>query len=345
MSGELSDRARHLLKVLVECYIRDGQPVSSKALTEASGLGLSPATIRNIVADLEESGYVRAPHTSAGRMPTVQGYRFFVDALLTVQPLDKTAIRLLRAELSPDRAPKDLIQAASSLLASITAQAGLVTVPRHNQAALRQVEFLPLTDGRVLVILVVNEREVQNRVISTGQHYSQAELTRAANLINARYGGRSLDAVYEGILDSMRADRDFIDRHLQASLDLASRAFEPEPDTGPDYVVAGEAQLVETTSELELSKLRGLFDAFQQKKDILELVDRCRRAEGVQIFIGEEAGFKALGDFSVVTAPYETGGQSLGVLGVIGPTRMAYERVIPIVDVTARILSTALCPP
>jgi len=342
---ELTDRARHLLKVLVECYIRDGQPVGSRPLTEASGLGLSSATVRNIVADLEEEGYVSAPHTSAGRMPTVRGYRFFVDALLTVQPLESAAIERLRTELSPDLTTRDLIQSASSLLASITAQAGLVTVPRHNQSALRQVEFLPLADGRVLVILVVNEREVQNRVIATDQRYGQAELTAAANLINARYSGCSLDDIREAMLASMRSDRDRIDRQLQASLDLASMAFAPEPDGGADYVVTGEAQLMESSSEQEMDKLRALFEAFQQKKDILELVDRCRQAEGVQIFIGEEAGFEALGDFSVITAPYETSDQTLGVVGVIGPTRMAYERVIPIVDVTARMLGMALSSP
>lgn len=343
MAGELSSRGQRLLKLLVERYIREGQPVGSKALLEESGLPISPATVRNIMADLEERGYVRAPHTSAGRVPTVQGYRLFVDALLTMRPLEEQALLTLRNELSPDRSPKELIQTASSLLASITAQAGLVSVPRNNRVALRQVEFLSLSDNRVLVILVLNEREVQNRVIHTQRNYSQIELTQAANMINQRFAGRSLDDVRIRILAAMRADKASIDRYLQATLDLAAQAFATgEESEEPDYVVAGEARLVESTPPEELDKLRGLFDAFQQKKDILELVDRCLKAEGVKIFIGEEAGFEVLGDFSVITAPYEVGGQSLGVLGVIGPTRMAYERVIPIVDITARMLSAAL---
>lgn len=342
MSEKLSERAQRLLKLLVERFIQEGQPVGSKTLARESGLPVSPATVRNIMAELEERGYVRSPHTSAGRVPTVQGYRLFVDALLTVRPLEQEALAVLRSELSPDRDPRELLQTASNLLASITAQAGLVTVPRYNHQALRQVEFLPLSDNRVLVILVVNEREVQNRVIHTEHSYTQAELTQAANFINQRFGGHSLDAVRHSIIEAMRADQASIDRYLRATLDLASRAFENTEESGPGYLVAGESHLVEATSPEELDKLRGLFEAFQRKKDILELVDRCRNADGVQIFIGEEAGFEVLGDFSVVTSPYEVGGESLGVLGVIGPTRMSYQRVIPIVDITAKMLGLAL---
>lgn len=344
MANELiSERSQLLLKALIERYIREGQPVGSKALLESSGLPISPATVRNIMADLETVGLIRAPHTSAGRVPTVQGYRLFVDSLITVQPLEQQAIASLKHELNPDKSAKELVESASHLLARITAQAGLVTLPRLQRVQLRQVEFLPLSDNRVLVILVINEREVQNRVIYTARPYTQIELQQAANMINQRFAGRDLDEVRLALLDAMQADKASIDSHLQRSLDLASKALEVPAETPErDYVLAGETSLIGGASPEELEKLKGLFDAFQQKRDILDLVDRCIRADGVQIFIGEEAGCEVLGDFSVITAPYQAGGQTLGVLGVIGPTRMAYERVIPIVDLTARMLSLAL---
>jgi heat-inducible transcriptional repressor len=345
MAKELiSERAQMLLKALIERYIRDGQPVGSKALVEASGLPVSAATARNVMADLEDLGLIRAPHTSAGRVPTVQGYRLFVDSLITVRPLGHDAITSLQYELNPDKTPAELVASASQFLARITAQAGLVTLPRLQRAQLRQVEFLPLSENRVLVILVVNEREVQNRVIHTSRQYSEIELQQAANLINHRYAGRGLRDVRAAIFNAMQADKTSIDHHLQSSLDLASKAFEPTAAEAEqrDYVVAGETSLLGQTGPETYDKLRDLFEAFQQKRDILDLVDRCISADGVQIFIGDEAGFEVLGDFSVITAPYQAGNQTLGVLGVIGPTRMAYERVIPIVDVTARMLSVAL---
>lgn len=338
----ISERAQLLLKALIERYIREGQPVGSKALVESSGLTISPATVRNIMADLEEQGLIRAPHTSAGRVPTVLGYRLFVDSLITVRPLERGALASLQQELNPDKSARELIASASQLLSRITAQAGLVTLPRQPRVVLRQVEFLPLSDNRVLVILVINERQVQNRVIHTRRPYSQIELTQAANLINLRYAGRELGAVRGAILDAMQADKAHIDNYLQMSLDLASQAFEREEEPQRDYVVAGETRLIGSAGPDELDKLRDLFEAFQRKRDILDLVDRCIQADGVQIFIGEEAGYEVLGDFSVITAPYQVGNQTLGVLGVIGPTRMAYEQVIPIVDVTARMLSVAM---
>lgn len=343
MAKELiSERAQLLLKALIERYIRDGLPVGSKALVEASGLPVSAATARNVMADLEDIGLIRAPHTSAGRVPTVQGYRLFVDSLITVRPLGQDAIASLQQELNPDKSPSELVASASQLLARITAQAGLVTLPRLPRVLLRQVEFLPLSDNRVLVILVVNERDVQNRVIHTRRTYSEIELQQAANMINQRFAGRGLREVRAAIVEAMQLDKASIDQHLQVSLDLAAKAFEEAPTTGRDYVLAGEAQLIGQAGPETYDKLRDLFEAFQQKNEILDLVDRCIQADGVQIFIGDEAGFEALGDFSVITAPYQADNQTLGVLGVIGPTRMAYERVIPIVDVTARMLSLAL---
>ena len=338
---DISDRAQMLLKALVERHIRDGQPVGSRTLLEEAGLPVSTATIRNVMSDLEERGYLHSPHTSAGRVPTAMGYRLFVDSLLQMQPLEDDAMATLRSELNPDKSAKQLVQTASSLLSSITAQAGLVTVPRQQANQLRQVEFLPLSGDRVLVILVINEREVQNRIIHTRRVFSEDELREAAALVNRRYAGQPLHLAQDAILREMQEARSLIDDYLQAALDLANQALDSEESTD-EYVVAGESRLVGNATPEELGKLRELFDAFEHKKDILHLLDRCSRADGVQIFIGEEAGYDAFGDYSVVTAPYSDGLKPLGVLGVIGPTRMAYERVIPIVDVTARMLSSAL---
>ncbi len=339
--GDISERARILLKTLVEAHIRDGQPVGSGTLQKASGLPVSAATIRNVMSDLEERGFLHSPHTSAGRVPTAAGYRLFVDSLLQVQPLEMGAMTTLREELNPDKSATELVQSASSLLSTITAQAGLVTVPRQEESQLRQVEFLPLSGDRVLVILVVNEREVQNRIIHTQQPFSEEQLRACAAMVNQRFSGRSLSVVKESIVREMREARAKIDTYMEQALDLASQALDQE-ESGDEYVLAGESRLLEGVGADSIKKLRDLFDTFEQKKDLLHLLERCTRADGVQIFIGEEAGFEVFGDYSVITAPYTDGAQTVGVLGVIGPQRMAYERVIPIVDVTAKMLSSAL---
>ena len=339
--GDISERALVLLKALVERHIRDGQPVGSATLREETGLSVSAATIRNVLSDLEEQGYLHSPHTSAGRVPTAMGYRLFVDTLLQVRPLDEDAVHALRSELNPDKSASELVQSASSLLSSITSQAGVVTVPRQEANQLRQVEFLPLSGDRVLVILVVNEREVQNRIIHTQRQFTEQQLRDAAMLVNQRYAGRELTEVKSRILREMEEARSQIDGYLSAALDLASQALEQDKP-GDEYVVAGESRLLGSATAEEMFKLRELFDAFEKKQDLLHLLERCSRAQGIQIYIGEEAGYDVFGDYSVVTAPYSDGRRTLGVLGVIGPTRMAYERVIPIVDVTARMLSSAL---
>ncbi|NQX87782.1 MAG: heat-inducible transcription repressor HrcA [Halioglobus sp.] len=340
---DISERASCLLKALVEHHIREGQPVGSSTLREAAGLPVSAATVRNVMSDLEERGYLHSPHTSAGRVPTALGYRVFVDTLLQVQPLEAEAISAMRAELHPDKSSTELVQSASSLLSNISAQAGLVTVPKQETIQLRQVEFLPLSGDRVLVILVVNEREVQNRIIHTRRVFSEDQLREAAILVNQRYAGRPLHKVQEHIVREMREARSQIDSYLEDALNLANQALEQE-QTEEEYVMAGTNRLLDSASADEFSGLRDLFESFERKQDLLHLLERCTRAEGVQIFIGEEAGYEVFGDFSVVTAPYSDGARTLGVLGVIGPTRMEYKRVIPIVDVTARMLSSALSP-
>lgn len=342
MSTEgLTPRAASLLRTLVGMHIREGQPVGSKALHVESGMSVSTATIRNVMSDLEERGLLSSPHTSAGRIPTAQGYRLFVDSLLQTSPIDASALQALKHELNPNRTSSDLIASASNLLTQVTAQAGIVTVPRPTASQLRQIEFLPLSDSRVLVILVVNEREVQNRVIELSRPLSEEQLKVAAELINQRYAGNNLSEVKRMLVAEMADARTRIDEQLEAALQVAKDAMEPE-DEQEEYVVAGESRLIQQAGANDMNKLRELFDAFERKRDLVELLDRCSRADGIQIFIGEEAGYEVLGDYSVITAPYAQGTQPVGVLGVIGPTRMAYDRVIPLVDITARLLTAAL---
>ncbi len=342
MSDDLSQRAGTLLRTLVALHIRDGQPVGSRTLREEAGLPVSPATIRNAMSELEELGFLRSPHTSAGRIPTALGYRFFVDTVMQVRE-DPTAEALLtlKNELNPDRDARDLVQTASALLSSITSQAGLVTVPRPAQQPLRQVEFLPLSGDRVLVILVLNQREVQNRIIHTRRVFSEEELREAAQQLNQRFAGRELETARDEIQRELEAARSSLDDYLSDSLDLASRALADE-EAPQDYLIVGESRLLEGASPEELDRVRELLATLERKQDLLHLLERCSNADGVKIFIGEEAGTEAFGDYSLVTAPYGDGARTLGVLGVIGPTRMAYDRVIPIVDVTSRMLSSAL---
>lgn len=337
----IDDRAQYLLKVLVQRYIREGQPVGSRTLSRDSGLDLSPATIRNVMADLEDLGLVRSPHTSAGRVPTVSGFRFFIDSLLRTQPLEEAEVERLRQELKADRDPSKLMRSTSSLLSDVTHLAGLVTLPRRDQLRLRHVEFLPLSGRRVLVVLVVNDREVQNRVIQTGRRYSESELQQAANYLNSVFGGKDLHEARQAVLGEMHAAQESMSRMMLAAVEMADKAFTAE-ERGDDYVLVGQTKLMEFAELRDMEKMRQLFDAFNEKRRILHLLDKALRADGIQIYIGDESGYEVLGDLSLVTAPYAVRGQVVGVLGVIGPTRMAYDRVIPIVDLTAKLLGSAL---
>lgn len=337
----LNDRAQHLLRTLVERYIRDGQPVGSRTLSRDAGLDLSPATIRNVMSDLEDAGLVRSPHTSAGRMPTVQGYRMFVDTLLSVSPLDSAEVNRLRDQLDHGQDSGTLMDSASSLLSDVTRLAGVVMLPRHEQVRLRQVEFLPLADRQILAILVINNREVQNRIIHTEREFSPSELQQAANYINSIGSGKDLPDVRRSLIAELSDARERMNDLMVAAIEMAAQAIPSEPEAD-DFVVAGQTNLMNCNELADMGKLRQLFEAFNRKRDLLHLLDQCLGARGVQIFIGEESGYNVLDECSVVTAPYEVDGKILGVLGVIGPTRMAYERVIPIVDVTARLLGAAL---
>jgi heat-inducible transcriptional repressor len=337
---EIPERAQHMLRVLIDRYIRKGQPVGSRTLAREAGLDLSPATIRNVMSDLEEHGFIRAPHTSAGRVPTVQGYRFFVDTLLRVQPLDISSVERMRLEFGIERSPKDLIESASELLSGITHLAGVVTLPKHEHALFRRVEFLPLSDTRVLAILVTSEGEVQNRIITTDRECSSSELQEASNYLNALFRGKDLAEVRSTLLNEMQEARSTMNRMMVTAMQMADQVLEAEQSE--DYVMAGQTNLMEFRELCDIDKLRNLFDAFNQKREILHLLDQCVHGDGIQIFIGDESGYQTLDECSMVTAPYQVDGEVVGVLGVIGPTRMAYERVIPIVDATARLLGAAL---
>jgi heat-inducible transcriptional repressor len=338
----LTPRAESLLKALIERYISDGQPVGSRTLAKDLGNELSPATIRNVMADLEDLGLIHSPHTSAGRVPTVLGYRVFVDTLLKVRPLDAAEIRRLEGELGAVPDPQHLVESTSSLLSQITRMAGIVMVPRQEQNAVRQIEFLQLSVNRVLAILVTQEGRVHNRVVITERPYSPAELTEAANFFNQTYAGHDLNEVKQVLLAAMQQDTDAMQQAMRTAMAMARHMFTDTPDEGPELVVSGESNLLEVPELGDVRKLRRLFDAFSTKRDLLHLLDQCLRTNGVQIFIGGESGYPLLEECSVVAAPYQVGGRIVGMLGVIGPTRMPYEHVIPIVDVTARLLGGAL---
>ncbi len=334
----LNDKSRVLLKTLVEHYIQQGQPIPSKTLADSASVSVSPATVRNIMSDLEDLGYVSSPHTSAGRVPTNLGYRFFVDTLVKVDPLDTYDLASLNKSLDPDMTSQELIESASGLLSEFTRMAGLVTLPKREQILLRHVEFLSLEGNRVLVILVLDDHEVQNRVIYTRQAYTEIQLRQAANFINQNFSGEALGNIRERLITSMRTDRESMDSLMRTTLEVADKAFDREDIS--DFVVKGQENLLATNQALE--DIRQLFQAISMKGEILHLLDRCMDSDGVQLFIGNESGYQVLDECSVVTSPYHVDGELVGVLGVIGPTRMAYERIIPIVDATARLLGAAL---
>ena len=339
----LSERAQLLLKALIESYIRDGQPVGSRTLSRDSGLSLSSATIRNVMADLEELGFVVSPHTSAGRIPTDKGYRLFVDSLLKLKPLQSEEIddieRRLRNDVSNGRT---LVQTVSQMLSSVTQMAGLVTLPNPHYVALSQIEFIGLSENRALAIMVMNNREVENRVVQLERAYSSEELRRAANYLNEAFAGRSLPEVRASLLKQLQETRQTMNQLMQDAIQMAQKVFETPGGEQVEYVIAGETNLMGFAELSNIDRLRRLFEAFNEKHDMLRLLDNCLRAQGIQIFIGHESGYQILDDISVVTAPYMLDNQVVGVLGVIGPTRMAYERVIPIVDLTAKLLGSAL---
>jgi heat-inducible transcriptional repressor len=338
----LDERSRSLLKTLVERYIADGQPVGSRTLSKASGLELSPATIRNVMADLEELGLIVSPHTSAGRIPTARGYRLFVDTMLTTRTLDlnQTPPELVaaREQLHPDQ-PQRVIAQAAQLLSNLSSFVGVVTAPKK-PSVFRHIEFLRLGEKRVLVILVAPDGDVQNRVIFTAHDPTQSELVEASNYLNAHYAGLTIEEVRERLKGEIDALRGEIAGLMQAAVQLGTDAMEENQD---QVVVSGERNLLGVQDfGHDMGSLRKLFDLFEQKTQLMRLLDTSSRAEGVRIFIGGESRVVPFEELSVVSASYEVDGQIVGTLGVIGPTRMAYDRMIQIVDITSRLVGHAL---
>ncbi|MFZ6723978.1 heat-inducible transcriptional repressor HrcA [Undibacterium sp. MH2W] len=336
---QLDIRAQTLLKALVERYIADGQPVGSRALSKISGLELSPATIRNVMADLEELGFVASPHTSAGRVPTPRGYRVFVDELLTVQEIDESA---LSSRLQPGfltQPPQRIIANAAQILSSLSQFAGVVMTPR-TESIFQQVEFLRLSEKRILLVVVAPSGDVHNRLLLTDVDYTPGQLVQAANYLNQNFSGLSFDQARLRINSELRQLQSDMTSLMQAAVEAGSDAL---ADQGEDVVISGERNLlnVEDLSS-NMNSLRKLFDMFEQKTGLMQLLDVSSKATGVQIFIGGESQLVPMDEMSIITAPYGVNGKIVGTLGVIGPTRMAYERVIPIVDITAKLLSNAL---
>ncbi len=342
----MDERSKTLLKTLIERYIAEGQPVGSRTLSKYSGLDLSPATIRNVMSDLEEMGFIASPHTSAGRIPTPRGYRLFVDTMLTAQPLERAPdMAELAGQIQGQLAgqqlgPQRMITAAAHTLSNLSHFAGVVMTPRRAQS-FRQVEFMRLSDKRILLIIVSPEGDVQNRIIQTELPYTPAQLIEAANFFNSHYAGMSFDAVRDHLRVELRDLRRDMSQLMQAAVEAGSSAMAEDEDE--KVFISGERKLLEVEDlASSMDKLRRLFDVFEHKTGLLQLLDVSSHAQGVQIFIGGESKLVPLEDMAVITAPYEVDGQIVGTLGVIGPTRMAYERVIPIVDITARLLSSAL---
>ena len=337
----MNERSRILLKSLIEKHISDGQPIGSRELAKSSGLELSPASIRNIMADLEEMGFISSPHTSAGRIPTPRGYRFFVDSLLTVQPLGSIERHKIEDQFRPDSAAR-LITTASQLLSNLTQFAVVVKSPSRQSSSFRHIEFVSLSDHRILLIIVAPDGDVQNKVLEASRKFTDSELTEDTNYLNQKYAGMTFENIRARIQSELTELKD----NISQLMSLAVSAGQENSAKNEDYIVSGETNLLSVNDlTMNIESLRTLFEMFDKKTGILQLLDTSDRANGVQIYIGGESGLVPLDECSVVTAPYDVDGQVVGTVGVIGPTRMAYERVIPIVDITAKLLSGALSHP
>jgi heat-inducible transcriptional repressor len=333
----MDDRSKSLLKTLIEHYIADGQPVGSRALSKFSGLDLSAATIRNVMADLEDMGFVASPHTSAGRIPTPKGYRLFVDTMLTVKPVEEIMAHEAQDAIQAD-APQRVVAAAAQVLSNLSNFAGVVMTPRRSEV-FKQVEFLRLSEKRVLLILVTPEGDVQNRIILTERDYGPSELIEASNYLNSQFAGLSFFAVKEKLRQELEGIRSGISSLMEAALKVGAENAKPDSN----MIISGERRLLNVGDlSSDMVKLKQLFGMFEEKTELLQLLDVSSRAEGVQVFIGGESELVPMEDMAVITAPYSVDGRIVGTLGVIGPTRMAYERVIPIVDITSKLLSSAL---
>ncbi len=341
MTGSsLDERARHLLGVLVNQYIDAGRPVGSKLLAGHAGLELSAATVRNVMAELERRGFIHSPHTSAGRIPTPRGYRFFVETMLTAEAAETHLADHIQSRLDEQSSVDEVIGEVSTMLSSLTNFVGVVTVPRRDLFCFQKIEFVPIDERQVLAVLVLTGGEVQNRVVTLDRGYNSRDLERAANALNHEYAGLSFTEIKRRLMDDLVLARREMDKVMEQAIELAGSALGAR--NTKEVVLSGQNNLIGYDDLSDLEKLKSLFEAFQEKREMLDLLDRCAEADGVQLFIGNESESDAFESCSLVGAPYRVDGQVVGVLGVIGPTRMAYQRVISVVDSTAKILGSVL---
>ena len=341
----MKDRDLLLMKSLIESYVQEGHPVGSKALLKTSHLSVSPATIRNIMADLEKQGLLLSPHTSAGRIPTTQGLRIFVDRLVQIRDPRREMIEKVKHTLNPTHEMPALLSNASSLLSDMTKMASLVQIPSKPFQRIQHIDFVPLSDNRILVVLVLQNDEIQNRVIQVDRGFSRDELAIMANFLNQHVAGKELNNAREDLLRQMINEKQQLDELTRQAILLAEQGIDQGNSLDKDghgFHLSGQTNLISMASHGQLENLERIFQAFKQKQQILNILERSIAADGVKIFIGEESGNQGFQDCSIVTAPYKIKGEPVGVLAVVGPTRMHYERVIPIVDVTAKLLSSAI---
>jgi len=334
---EIDTRTQHLLKTLINHHIVDGQPVGSKTLTASSGLELSSASIRNIMKDLEDAGFISSPHTSAGRVPTQKGYRFFVDSLVTIKSPNKSDLDMLQNSLNTSNT-KELINITADTLSSLTNFAGVVMLPKAKKISFKHIEFLNLSKTRILVIIVTSDGSVQNRVLDTQEEYDQSTLIEASNFFNKHYKDLDINLIKEKIIEELSTMKKNMTSLMSAAVELSIN-----PKLDENLILAGQRNLLDTVDlSQNVKSIKKIIELFEKKTSLLQLLEKSHHSSGMQIFIGEESGYQALDECSIVTAPYQSDGEVIGILGVIGPTRMAYERVIPIVDITAKMLSKSI---
>ena len=336
-----SHRARRILSAIIDKYIEEGIPIGSKSLSLADNIGLSPASIRNVMSDLEELGFIASPYTSSGRVPTSKGYRFFIDSLLKLQPVEATELERIKKRVNlHDSNSRELAISVSNTLSAITKLAGIVTIPKQQVTRLKEIDFIQLSEKRILAIIVMNETEVENRILQMKRDYSKDELKQASNYINTHYKGRSLSYIKKHLINELMQTKEAVNSLMSDLIDIADQVLDfAEPD---EYIVAGQRRLMDFHELADIKKLRQLFDAFKEKQQLLELLDKSMSTDGIQIFIGEESGYQMFDNCTLITSPYTTEDGAIGVLGVIGPTRIAYQKVIPIVEIIAKLLGKSL---
>ena len=336
-----SDRAKQILSAIIDNYIEEGTPIGSKKLSTYNRFNLSSATIRNVMSDLEDLGFIASPHTSAGRIPTSKGYRFFIDRLLEFQPVDSNEFASIKNTVSQTKSSnKDLATNVSTILSAITQLAGIVTVPKKHKSTLKEIDFIPLSEQRVLAIVVINDSEVENKILQMKRNYSRDELQISANYLNQNYVGRSFEYIKNDLLTKLKETSALANSLMNNIINIADELLINQ--NKDEYVVTGKNQLLDFEELSDINRLKDLFDAFNEQQQLLQLLDKSMSTSNIQIFIGQESGYRIFDNCTLITAPYTNEMGSVGVLGVIGPTRIAYQRVIPIVDVTAKLLSQSL---